>query len=131
MAGVNDSFDAYGVSDTMTFTFATPVSGVGGFLNYVPGGSTPTIIQALDSLGNVIESYNLTFLTGGANDTGAFYGFLEGSPIIKSFTLTDNYVGITNLTVLGTSSIPEPGNLALIGSGIALLGGLLRRKLGR
>jgi hypothetical protein len=130
MAGVNDSTDAFGVTDTMTFTLSSPVAGIGGFLNYVPGSDNPTTIAVWDTSGNLIESYNLTFLTGGGTDTGFFYGFLEDSAIIKSFTLTDNYVGITDLTVT-TSAIPEPGSFALFGSGILLLGGLLRRKLNR
>ena len=37
MAGLNDSTDVYSVTDTMTFTLSSPVSGIGGFLNYVPG----------------------------------------------------------------------------------------------
>src|ERR1019366_890321 len=57
MAGVNDSFQVYGVSDTMTFAFATPVSYVGGFFNYVPGGTTPTTLAVYDTSSVLIESY--------------------------------------------------------------------------
>lgn len=129
MAGLNDSFAAYGVTDTMTFAFPAPVAGVGGFLNYVPYGSTPTTIAVYDSAHTLIESFNLTFLTGGGYNTGAFYGFLEASPIISYFTLTDNYVGITNLTVQGSvSAVPEPNSLLLLGSGALVLIGALRRK---
>lgn len=131
MAGVNDSTDAYGSTDTMRFTLSSPVSGIGGFLNYIPGSENPTTIAVWDSGGNLIESYNLTFITDGGTNEGAFYGFLEDSASIKSFTLTDNYIGITDLTVTGMTSTPEPGSLALIGSGFLLLGGLLRRKLSR
>jgi len=105
MAGLNDSFDTFGASDTMTFEFANPLSAVGGFLNYTPGGSTPTTIAVYDSSGNLIESDNLTFLTGGGKNTGQFLGFLESTPEIASFTLTDNFIGITNLTI---APVPEP-----------------------
>jgi hypothetical protein len=44
MAGLNESFDVYGVTDTMTFTFTSPVDEVGGFFNYVPYGSTRTTL---------------------------------------------------------------------------------------
>jgi hypothetical protein len=108
MSGVNDSTDAFGVTDTMTFSFATPVSAVGGFLNYTPGGSTPTTIAVYNSSDTLIESYDLTFLTGGATDTGEFFGFAESTPDIASFTLTDNFIGITNLT---TAITPEPSML--------------------
>ncbi len=122
MAGVNDSFDVYGVTDTMTFAFASPVSWVGGFFNYVPGGSTPTTLAVYDTSSNLIESYNLTFLTGGGTNSGEWIRFVETTPI-GSFSMTGNYVGVT-----GQSVTPEPGTLALLGSGIVGLAGFARRK---
>ena len=113
MIGVNDSFDAWGVTDTMTISFSSPVYGVGAFLNYVPGGSTPTTIAVYDASNNLIESSNLTFLTNGGTDQGEFMGFFEGAPEISSFTLTDNYIGAANLVVNTDgvnldATVPEP-----------------------
>jgi hypothetical protein len=65
MIGLNDSFDYYGVRDTMTISFASPITSFSGFFNYVPS-STPT---------------------------------------------------------------PEPGTLAMVGSGIIGLAGVIRRKI--
>jgi hypothetical protein len=127
MAGLNNATDDTGVTDSMTFAFATPVSAVGGFLNYAPGFSTPTTIAVWDSNGTLIESFDLIFLTGGADDTGAFYGFQETTKNISYFTLTDNYIGITNLTV---SAVPEPGSLVLISTGLLGVIGFGRRRLG-
>jgi hypothetical protein len=116
MAGLNDNSDFFGTVDTMTFAFAKPVSAVGGFLNYYPDSPNVTTIAVYDSSMNLIESTNLTFLTSGADDTGAFVGFAETTSNISYFTLSDNYIGITNLTV-GTAT-PEPGSLLLISTGV-------------
>ena len=121
MAGVNDSFAVYGITDTMTFAFTAPVFTVGGFFNYVPGGSTPTMLAAYDASFDLIESYNLTFLTGGGVNTGEWILFTETTPI-SYFTMTDNYVGVAN-------PIPEPSSLLLLGSGVLGLAGVIRRKL--
>lgn len=127
MAGLNDAFFIYDVTDTMTFAFANPVNEVGGFLNYVPDGiTTPTTIAVYDKTQTLIESFTLTFMTGGGTDTGFFYGFQETTPI-SYFTLSDNYIGITNLT---TNLVPEPGSLTLIGAGLLSVIGCGRRRLG-
>lgn len=125
MAGLNDSTDTDFVTDTMTFSFATPVSAVGGFLNYVPGSNNPTIIAIYDSSMTLIEMYDLSFTTTGGNDTGAFYGFQEPTKNISYFTLTDNFIGITDLTVV----VPEPSCLLLFGSGLLGVISCRRRRL--
>jgi hypothetical protein len=123
MAGINSSFDVDDFSDTMTFEFSNPVEGVGGFLNYAPGYAPATTIAVYNSSDTLIESYNLTFTTAGGSDEGAFFGFLENTPDIKYFTLTDGYIGLADLTVT-----PEPDSLLLLGMGLAGLGGLVRRR---
>jgi hypothetical protein len=85
---------------------------------------TPTI-AVYDASDTLIESYVLTFLRGGGSNSGAFYGFSD-TTTIKYFTLSDAYIGITNLT---TSSAPEPSSLLMLGSGVLGRLGVTRRKL--
>ena len=125
MIGLNDSFDYFAVVDTMTFALDAPVYGIGGFMSYVPG-STPRTIAVYDSGMNLIESANLSFTTSGGANAGSFFGFHESSANISFFTLTDNYIGITDLTI---QAVPEPGSLVLLGSSLLSLVTLrLRRR---
>jgi hypothetical protein len=124
MAGLNSGFDYDGVTDTMTFAFSEPVSGVGGFLNYAPS-STPATIAVYDSSLTLIESFTLTFITGETNNTGCFYGFQETSNTISYFTLTDDYIALTDLTI-----VPIPASLLLFVSGLVGLA-IFRRRFTR
>jgi hypothetical protein len=132
MIGLNDSFAVYGVTDTMTFAFQSPLKSVGAFFNYVPGGPTPTTIAVYDASHTLIESFNLTwnFNNTACIDCGQLLGFVESTPDISFLTLTDNYVGLVNLTTnFNTSTTPEPSSLLLLGSGVLGLAGMIRRKL--
>ena len=118
MAGLNDT------NGTMTFAFEHPVSGVGGFINYVPFLGQDSKIAIYDAGSILLESTSLTFLTDGSQNSGLFLGFQRDSPDIAFFTLSENFIGITDLTVAG-GAVPEPGTLMLLGAGIA---GLLARR---
>lgn len=123
MAGTNDR------TSTMTFAFTTPVTGVGGFINYAPGYGTP-VISAYDSTSTLIETTTLNFSTGGGNNSGMFYGFLEPTAQIKYFTLSGAYIGIANLTTTEAAPVPEPVSMTLFGIGMAGLIASRRREKG-
>lgn len=141
MAGLNTQVGS------MMFTFATPVSAVGGFLNYAPEEVLAPVdlniqpqsipieasMTSLDENNQILESIELLFNfdnTGKLN-AGYFLGFMEDSDIIKHLVLANSYIGLTDLTILiqngngngngnGHPPAPLPSTLVLLGP--ALLG---------
>lgn len=117
---------------TMTYQFANTLSAVGGFINYAqyrgqPYGSNPSI-AIYDSANQLLESTVLNFSTDGSNNSGFFYGFENAS--IASFTLSNAYIGLADLTIRegAPSAVPLPAGLPLMLSGLGVLGFTARRR---
>jgi hypothetical protein len=125
MAALNNS----GANQTMTFAFADPVSGFGGFMNYSPADGTP-VFSAYDSSDTLIETYEPSFSTGDGTDMGQFVGFQESSADISSVTLSDAYIGIADIVESPTSSsVPDTASTALLlgFASLALIAGARRQ----
>jgi len=128
--GVWDSILHYvalgGFPGTMTFTFATPVSAVGAFMNYAPCAvCSDMTIDAYDgstSLGAFDINLLAPISTPGGVDAGAFRGISVDSPEITYFTVSNSAVILTDLTFstpsAGQAPVPEPGTILLFGEGL-------------
>jgi hypothetical protein len=134
MAGLDvDNFggDAY----SMTFSFAKPVSAVGGILDYAvfpSSGFSDVVITALGSKGQILASYDVTVKAPISGPGGAFVGISQSQADIAAFSLSNSAVAIRDLTFSssGTPTSPEPSTLLLLGGGIVVLC-VGRRKRGR
>jgi hypothetical protein len=70
------------------------------------------------------------FDTNGSNE-GAFNGNNFLGRVYNDGSVNSGYGLVTGFDAGSISQIPEPGSMALLGSGLLLVGGLLRRKPGR
>jgi hypothetical protein len=110
-------------TDTMTFVFPSPIKVFGISFNTFDtstGGYTAT-----DNIGDVILSSYDPFPGQG---TGEFVGF-RSTVGFTSVTLAAPGGFSYTLDDLAYTTIPEPGSLILLGSGVLGFTGFLRRKL--
>jgi hypothetical protein len=106
----------------MDFTFASPVTEFGVYANYAPGfGDAPTI-SALDALGAVVETYDLSVFAP-ISTPGAFNEF-QFRGIKSTAEFTTFRMGGSYLLAAGSPTgvaAPEPGTMAALGLGLAAL----------
>lgn len=107
------------------FSFATPVSSVGAFVNQFQTANVPNsmLVIAYDQYNNVLESFRVSVDTDEFGyDEGKFVGFMREAADIYGFGIADGTFVVDNLTV---SAVPEAGTVML---GLAGLGVLIGRK---
>lgn len=119
---------------SMTFSFESNVNYVGGFMNYFSPPEFNVIIEALDSLNNVLEDYTLnteaSIVSPGGEDginEGAFRGISRDTFDIAAFRVRNAYVVLDDLTF--NAAVPVPAALWLFGSGLLGLVAVARRKV--
>ncbi len=106
-----------GTADPMSFTFASPVSAVGGFMNYaVPYGSVT--FEVLGAGNVVLETYDLTsagpISTPSGTDAGAFRGIVRSSADIVALRITGGYALLDDLTFSKATPIPTASRSGLV-----------------
>ena len=98
-------------SGSMTFQFNdSPVTGVGGFVNYAPVSYGTPIIEVLDQNGAVLESYDIFALapisTPDGTDEGAFRGIVRAQADIYAFRLMNAFDVLDDLTFTDVPAEP-------------------------
>lgn len=120
-----------GTTSSFRFTFDGPLSAVGGFMNYAPGYGT-VFIRALGVGGATLAEYDVTALapisTPNGFNAGAFRGIERVEGDIYAFEVQGAYAVARDITYADVSAVPEPATLGLVGGGIVVLFGAMRRR---
>lgn len=135
MAGLNEGSRG-GAYSVMTFTFDTPTAGVLAQLNWALGTSANNsiLMRIFDENGAELEPYVNLANNGNTNNfaPNAYYGFQRATADIKSFTLSNGYIGARNFSYIAAANgVPEPASWALMLAGFGLAGTALRRRPSR
>lgn len=118
-----------------SFFFAGPQAQVGAFFNLsqpLEGAKTGLLtLTAYSAANQVLESFSYRVDTAvDSYNEGMFLGFSRASADIHSFavTVSAGQSLVMDDVHLSASPVPEPGSLALLAAGLAVVGGVARRR---
>jgi hypothetical protein len=98
MVGLNTWSSVSGRVDFFEYDFNDPVQGVGGIINWgtndITVGPWGASISVYDASNNLLEEATLSNSGTNLLPPDSFYGFLENSPSISRFVLTDGFIGL-------------------------------------
>lgn len=118
-------------SGSFTFSFSNLVTAFG---LQIGATNAPWQMTAYDSSNNVIDTLGIPDQVSSlAYPYTGFYGLGEGSPTIKSFTLSSSssdWIVLDDLyyTDQRTNNVPEPASITLLAAGLLGFGALRRKK---
>ena len=135
---------------TARFTFASLLAGFGATINYAPGcqgrrgAGTGAVLRLFSDGGTLLATYDVAALapvttvdggTGlGSLNAGAFRGFTRAVADVRAVEVAGpaTFVVLDDLRystgAAPTAVVPEPGPLALLGTGLAVVAGAVMRR---
>jgi hypothetical protein len=123
------TFSGPNSAGALVFNFGgTTMQKVGALLNAYAdpaGGSAGITLQALNSMGGVLEQWNVQVSTPNGLNEGVFYGIERPTADIFAFRVTGTRVVMDDLTL---SPVPEPSTYAMLLGGLGLIGLIARRR---
>jgi hypothetical protein len=117
----------------LALVFDTPVDAVGAYVGRIPNflneHPSTVVVELFDASSSSLGSATISIPP--AFDSPVWFGYRADAPIARlEIRVNDSgFIGVDNVTF--GSAVPEPGSIALVGSGLAFLGLVaLRRRPG-
>lgn len=120
----------------MTIAFGKGVSSVGFQIQDAFFGAFAATLQVYSSSGGLLDTLTMNGVSNNNNDGSAIFmgiGDLTG-PNIAKIVISDQGVGDANdlaINAVSLGTVPEPGTIMLLGTGLLGMAGVLRRKFAK